>query len=655
MGVWGILMRRIAVVMLVAVGLLATHIPLLAQARSVFWQRWDVMIDNVDTTNNQFSVTEIYDVSFSGRFTFGSAVIPYRNLEDIRNIQVFDGGKPLRSSCVGQQAGTFCASRSGEELSITYYFLEPVNSGSRQIELRYDVIGALRIYEGGDQLWWDAIPEEHYGFSIGSSTITVQLPEGLAPREGSESGDPVVTYGAPSEIQVNGTTVVATATREIAGNESFSIRVQYPHDLNARVAGWQAGFDQQRTFEENVQPLLTIGLLILSLTIGLGGTLFIFTRWQTKGRDPKVGPVPTFLTDPPSQLRPAVVGSLLDERVDLRDIMSTLIDLAQRGYLVIEENQNEGLFGIGRTSEFTFKRTDKPTSDLRSFEVRLINKVFSSGLERSLNAMRNTFYTVIPQLQGDLYDELVTEGLFASNPNTTRNKWTGLGWLLLIGAGVVGFLLLSEVDHVSAALLCLPLSVGLVGIMAMSIGQAMPAKTYRGAEEAAKWRAFEEYLRNLDQYQGLEEAAVHFDAYLPYAVAFGLDRSWIRRFQQVDYVPIPTWYFPTYLGGPYGRGYTPGSAVPRSMSGNGGLPGELARAGDGGLSLDTMSGNLSAGLESISNGLSTMMESAARVMTSRPQQAAGGSSGSWRSGGSSWSGGGFSGGGGSGGGSRGFG
>ena len=514
------------------------------------------------------------------------------------------------------------------------------------------MLGALRVYEGGDQLWWDAIPEEHYGFSIGSSTITVQLPPGFAPREGI---DPVVTYGAPSEVQVNGTTVVATATREIGGNESFSIRVQYPHDPNSRVAVWQAGFDQQRAFEENIQPLLTIGLLVLSLAIGLGGTLFIFTRWQTKGRDPNVGPVPTFLTEPPSQLRPAVVGSLLDERVDLRDIMSTLIDLAQRGYLVIEENQTEGLFGIGRTSEFTFKRTDKPTSDLRPFETRLINKVFSTGLERSLNAMRNTFYSVIPQLQGDLYDELVTEGLFATNPSNTRNTWAAIGGLLLIGAVVAGFVLLGVLENISAALLCLPLAIGLVGFVALSIGQAMPAKTYKGAEEAAKWRAFEEYLRNLEKYQGLEEATAHFDDYLPYAVAFGLDRSWIQRFKQVDSVPIPPWYFPTYLGGPYGRGYIPGSAMPRSMSGNGGLPGELARAGEGGLSLDTMSGNLSAGLESISNGLSTMMESASRVMTSRPQQASSGSSGSWRSGGSSWSGGGFSGGGGSGGGSRGFG
>lgn len=643
--------RRFLPVLLLAAWLFLSHTGVSAQARSVFWRQWDVVIDNVDTSANVFRVTETYDVLFSGTFRFGSAVIPYTNLDSIRNIQVSDNGKPLRESCSSEQAGTYCARRSGDELSIVYYFADVVTNSSRLIELSYEVAGALRVYEGGDQLWWNAIPEEHYGYSIGSSTITVNLPDGYAPREGV---DPVVTYGAASDVQVNGTRVVATATGQIDGNESFSIRVQYPHDPNARAPIWQSDFDSQREFEENVAPLLNIGIIGVSLLVAIGGTLFLVTRWQTKGRDPQIGPVPTFLTEPPSDLPPAVVGALVDERVDLRDIMSTLLDLAHRGYLVIEENQNEGLFGIGRSSEFTFKRTNQAEADLRAYEQQMLRKVFNSSLERGMNAMKNTFYTAIPKLQSDLYDELVTEGFFSRNPNTTRNLWGALGGVLLVVAFGVFVLAMPFVESLSGALMCLPFAVGLVGLVALMVAQAMPAKTRKGAEEAAKWKAFEEYLRNLEKYQGLEEASSRFDDYLPYAVAFGLDRTWIRRFSQVDNVPIPTWYFPTYLGGPYSRGYIPGSAAPRPM-GSGGLPGELARAGDGGLSLDNMSGGLAGGLESISDGLTSMMDSAARVMTSRPQSASSGSSGSWRSGGSSWSGGGFSGGGGSGGGSRGFG
>jgi hypothetical protein len=104
--------------------------------------------------------------------------------------------------------------------------------------------------------------------------------------------------------------------------------------------------------------------------------------------------------------------------------------------------------------------------------------------------------------------------------------------------------------------------------------------------------------------------------------------------------------------GPYRRGYVAGSPLYRPT--NGGMGG-LAHAG-GGVSLDQMSGNLSGGLENISSGLSHMLDSAASVMTSRPQSTSSGSSGSWRSGGGGgWSGGFSGGGGGGGGGHSGFG
>jgi hypothetical protein len=617
--------------------------PAAAQSKSVFWRQWDVKIDNVDTKNNQFDVTELYNMDFTGTFRFGSAVIPYTNLEDIRNILVSENGSPLRGSC-SQQQGTFCAETDGDNLSITYYFTQPISNGSAQFAIQYTVVGALRSYTGGDQLWWTAIPADHYGFSIGSSTITVQMPPGFAPREGV---DPVETYGAPADVSVKGTTITATAKDELGGDDYFEIRVQYPHDPAARVPGWQANFDQQRT----TQPLIDLGLIALSVLLLIGGSMGVYALWYTRGRDPKVGPVPEFLTEPPTDLPPAVVGTLLDERADLRDVISTIVDLAHRGYIVMEETQTEGLFGM-KNSTFTFKRTDKPATDLRPFEARMVNALFSNGrMERTLDSLTNHFYTYIPQLQNDLYKALVDEGLFTTSPQSTRATWSVLGGLLLGAAFLFGFFGYGLTDGISGAVACLPFSVGLVGVLALIVGQHMPAKTRKGAEDAAKWSAFRQYLYNLDKYGSVEEAAQHFDDYLSYAVAFGIDRAWVRRFSQLQSVPVPTWYYPYW----YRRGYVAGTPVrPSGFGGAGGInPGDLAHAGGHG-GLDDISGGMSRGLESISDGLSNMLNSASRAMTSRPQQTSGGS-GRWSSGGRSWSGGGGGGGGSSGGGSRGFG
>jgi uncharacterized membrane protein YgcG len=622
-----------------------------AQTRSVYWEHWDVTIDDVDAARNFFTVTEDYAVDFTGTFRFGTASIPTNRLERISDVSVLVEGRLLTPSCSGS-AGTFCVASETIDgvphLSITYYFPSAVSNEQVEITLSYDVWGGIRIYPEGDQLWWDAVPSEHYGFTIGSSTVIVELPQGYAPREGI---DPVVTYGVPGDVQVNGTRVVARATRPITGDEFFSIRVQFPHNLAAQPPSWQAGYDVQRAYDESVRPILNIGFGGLSLLIGAGGVLLVVALYLTRGRDPEVGVVPEYLTEPPSSLPPAIVGSLVDEKVDLRDMMSTLVDLARRDYLVIEEAQVPGPFGIGTTSTFIFKRTDKPAEGLHTFENTMLEKVFpGNSLERSLDSMRNTFYTALPIMQQQLYQALVSEGLFDKNPNNIRNTWSGIGGLLIIlsifaicGAFVFGI-------SIAETLLCIPAATLIVGVVALVAGNYMPAKTRKGAEESAKWLAFRQYLLNLEKYTDIETAATNFDQYLSYAMAFGIERSWMFKFKGLTNVPVPTWYFPTYLGGPWGRGYVAGSPPPHYGGSN--LPGEIATADGGGFSFDRMSGDMTRGLESMSVGLSNMLNSASQVMSSRPQPQ---SSGSWSSGGSGWSGGGFSGGGGSGGGSRGFG
>ncbi|HVU12540.1 MAG TPA: DUF2207 domain-containing protein, partial [Phototrophicaceae bacterium] len=562
-----------------------------------------------------------------------------------------EGGQAMQASCSGN-SGTFCAQTSddGKNLEVDYYFFHAVSDTTEQIQLSYTVNGGLRIYSGGDQLWWTAIPADNNGFSVGSSTITVQLPDGYAPRTGV---DPVVTYGAPANVEVNGTTIIAKATGQINDGTDFEIRVQYPHDPGAQAPAWQAGYDRQA----QIGPVISVISIALAVLIAVGGGLFLYSLYLRKGRDPKIGPVPTYLSDPPSDLPPALVGTLVDERADPRDAISTIIDLAHRGYLAIEEAQTEGVFGLGRSSTFTFKRSDKPLEGLRDFEQTLMNRLFGMNrLERTMDSLRNSFYTVIAQMQSQLYNDLVTDELFATNPDSTRTMWSALGIIILVLGGVIGFFLLGLTDQYGFAILLPPIAIGIVGVIALIIGPAMPAKTRKGAEESAKWKAFYEYLRHLEKYAKVEDVSEQFEKYLPYAVAFGLDNSWIHKFSQVPSMPIPYWYYPTYIG-PYHGGFIAGSPMPYvPFNARGGMMGgDIAHAA-GGVSLDKMSGNLSGGLSSISNGLSGMLNSASSAMTSRPSSS--GSSGSWSRGGGSFSGGGrggFGGGGhAGGGGSRGF-
>lgn len=621
--------------------------------RSLVWQQWDVSITNVDTTNNHFDVTETTSIDFSGTFRFGQRVVSWDQLDRISGVSVSQDGSPLTPGCANER-GTYCARRTSEGTEITYYFRQPISNGVGRFEISYTVEGALRSYSGGDQLWWVAIPADRFGFTIENSTITVNLPAGYAPREGV---DPVETYGVSGDVQVRGTTITATAIGLLTDGQTFEIRAQYPHDPNGSPPTWQATFDTQRAFEETTGPLVSTGLLGLSCLLGLGGPLGMFLLWQRRGRDPKVGIVPEYLSDPPDDLPPAMVGTLVDERADVRDVISTVIDLAHRGYLVMEESLREGFMGIGQTRQFTFKRTDKAAEDLRTYEKQMLTAVFSGGrMERTLDSLQNQFYMHIPLIQSAIYDALVEEGYFPRNPANVRAGWGILGAALTVLGGIGVFMTFDIAPAISDFLPLLPGAVAVTGIAMLIAGQYMAARSAKGAEFSARWLAFYRYLQNLEKYTQVETAASRFDDFLPYAVCFGLDRQWVRRFSEVPATPIPTWYYPTYMGRRWGWGYSPGTPNPIPSGSHQPTIGDMARASGGGL--DDMSGGLAGGLNSISTGLTTMLNSTSRAMTSQPQpSSSGGSGGSgrWSSGGRSFSGGGSRGGGGSGGGRSGFG
>jgi uncharacterized membrane protein YgcG len=338
--------------------------------------------------------------------------------------------------------------------------------------------------------------------------------------------------------------------------------------------------------------------------------------------------VPEYITEPPNELPPAIVGTLVDEKADMRDIISTLLDMAQRGYITITEGQN---------NNFTFTRTEKSAGELRPFEQRFLKDVFRGKEERSLSSLRYKFANKLPKLRNLLYQELVNDDLVPRSPETVRNSY-GCFSFVVLGIAVLGFFAIPAVlgTDITTAV-CPSFAIGLTGIAFLIVSRYMPAKSQKGTETAAQWQAFKHYLKNIDEYRNLEEAGDIFEKYLAYATAFGLERTWIRKFTAVPTTPIPTWYHPYHYGG-YHRGRR-------------GKPASQPGGGMSTPSLEGMSGGLTGGLESMSKGLTRMLSSTNTIMKSTPPST---SSGGRSSGGFSggFSGGGFSSGGG---GSRGFG
>ncbi|MCB9418765.1 MAG: DUF2207 domain-containing protein [Ardenticatenaceae bacterium] len=602
-----------------------------AQTKSFYWSQFDVDITLLES--GDMRVVETQTLDFSGApFTYGYGTIytgSKGNNDGIVDISVSDDkGSYIEASNNAER--TFKVSRSSDEVSIYWYFEPTV--GSRTFKFSYTVVGGIQVGTleagDGDQIYWKAIPADHPSW-IEASRVTIHLPEGVQPQINSNTGDYLVAaYVDEKEsdrVQINvgdnGRTITYDLQTALATDQQLEVRVQFPHGiLNITTPDWQKRAQQA--------DAISLAVVVIALLILIGGPLAVLLLWYARGRDPELGiVVPEYITEPPNNLPPAVVGTLVDEKADMRDIISTLLDLARRGYITITEEQNNHVFN----------RTEKSDSDLRPFEQRFLKDIFRGQEERSLNSLRYKFADKLPNLRKMLYQELVTDGLVPRSPETVRNSY-GCFSFVIMAAAVGAFFAVPAIlgaDIVTAV--CPAFAIGLTGVAFLVVSRVMPAKTQKGTETAAQWQAFRNYLQNIDQYRSLEDAGDIFEKYLPYATAFGLERTWIRKFTAVSTTPMPTWYHPyPYYGRPFGHMGKPASSIP-----GGGMTAP---------SLEGMSGSLTGGLESMSKGLTRMLNSTSTIMKSTPPSSSSGRSSGGFSGG--FSGGGFSSGGG---GSRGFG
>ena len=498
------LSKRILLPLLLFVLLLALAPTALAQVKSFHWTQWD--IDIVLQPDGSLAVTETQTLDFAGApFTFGFRSIPVGragNNDGIRDVSVREGDLVYRESS-SNAPGTFEVVDQGSEARINWYF-EPA-LGQNTYTFSYIVDGAVRAGtadEGsGDQIFWTVIPSDAPA-RIDSSRTTITLPEGVYPQRFTGTDDYLVEAYlndiATADVQITVSdderTITYETLRGMMPGQRLDVRVQFPHGLlPVATPEWQAA--------EQRDDVVGLGVLALSLLLLVGGPLGVLLLWYLRGRDPQLGVVvPDYVSEPPDALPPAMVGALIDEKVDMQDIVSTLVDLAHRGYLTMEEKEKRG---------YEYTRTAKPDTDLRPYERTFLTRVFRGEETRSLSSLQNKFYSAIPELRRQIDEATVAEGLLPRAPQSVRTGYTVLAAVVLV-LGIASLFMVGIFLGNNAGRACFPMAAIVGTAIALFIAaRHMPRKTAKGAETAAKWRAFKTYLKNIQKYTDIEQSSLN--------------------------------------------------------------------------------------------------------------------------------------------------
>ena len=398
---------------------------------------------------------------------------------------------------------------------------------TREVLLTYEVKNGLRFFDEHDELYWNVTGDE-WEFPIQSASAQVILPAEVAGvRTASFTGVRGAT-GTGAQVEHIGNTVLVRTTRPLAFREGMTL-----------VVGWDRAVVERPTSTDKAVSLLASNAL---LAIPIIAFWCMFVLWRRFGRDPDPGSV--FVRyEPPPEMTPAEAGTLIDDQPDVRDVTATLVDLAVRGFVHIEETTQSQLFGL---------------LDTRDYELHLLRpeewpklKPHERGLLQALSLhaeddrvrvsdLHNEFYKHLPEIRKHLSRTLVEGGYYVRRPDYVRATYFALAVCVAALIAVGGIMLANAYGaSVTAAFVAAVFTFAAIA----GFGWFMPARTLAGARAYAWVCGFQEFLSRVerDRLERLSQSPDTFERYLPYAMAFGVEKNWARAFEGLVSEP-PSWY-----------------------------------------------------------------------------------------------------------------
>ncbi len=409
----------------------------------------------------------------------------------------------------------------------------------REVVIRYRVANAIRFFyatskkDAWDELYWD-VTGSSWTMPIDKVHARVVLPAGVSPS------DPAAYTGAEDSkardaiIKQSGNEVDFTGERGLRQYEGMTVSVSWPP---GRIASRPS-----KTREQLASMVFWSPLLLPFIVFPLA-----FRTWQKRGRDPKEGSY-VVRYEPVEGTSPAEMGTLVDHTAEMQDITSTLVDLAVRGFIRIEEVTESKLFGLSKSTDYIIHiiRNRSEWTSLKPHEQRYLEGLSSAapgdGYQVKISELANKFYKSLPKIRDAIYDSLVASGYYRERPDQVKAKWAVLAVMCaFVGVGLAilaikqAWVTISPVALIAASLAST--------IILLIFSRIMPARTTPGARAREATLGFKEFLERVEteRYRKMITSPEMFERYLPFAMAFGVEEKWARAFENI-YRDPPSWY-----------------------------------------------------------------------------------------------------------------
>jgi uncharacterized membrane protein YgcG len=488
------------------------------------------------SADGTIEVTEIIDAKFTGSWNGIYRTIPveYTTPQGL-NYTLFL--EPLSITDDDGHALKYEQSRQGRYTKFKIYVVD-ANDATRTVIVRYRVLDALRFFDDHDELYWNVTGDE-WDVPIESVTAHVEFPGGITGLHATAYTGLSGSRAEDAQVSIKDNVVDISTTRPLPFHEGVTA-----------VVGFDKGFVHPPSQSQSVILFLRSNW---PLFIPVCAFVAMFYLWWTRGRDPARGSI-AVQYEPPDKLTPGECGTLVDDEAAMRDITATLVDLAVKGYLTIEQKDESKMLGLMHDKSYTFhlKKPPPEWASVRPHEQQMLSALFDGGANPDVNLsdLQNHFYTSLPGIRDAILNALVGDGYYLHRPDTVRQGYLGTGFvigvLLFVGGGwLAGVTGMAPFTWILAGIL--------TGLIICGFGWFMPARTITGVRTLEKVLGFEDFLSRVekDQIARLQTTPELFEKFLPYAMALGVEKKWAQAFSGIAIQP-PSWY-----QGAYGAGFQP--------------------------------------------------------------------------------------------------
>lgn len=462
---------------------------------------------------------------------FREIPIKYKRGQANYNLRISD----IRVTDEAGQKYKFSVFRSRGYVKIKIGDKDKFVTGQKTYIISYKVKRAINYFDDHDELYWNVTGNE-WSVAIEKAKTRTAFSNFRVKYEDLQSTCFAGSFGSAQNCEYS---------KPYCGPDRYCQQIVFeqknlsPGQGLTIVVGWPKGLVKKPSVIQSFLYILQDNwILLLPIVV----FVIMLSLWFKRGRDPKGRGTIIAQYEPPDNLTPVEVGTVIDEKVDKKDISAEIIYLAVKGYLKIIRLEGGGLF---KTKDYELQKLKDENGLPNDFDKKLMESLFGSKNSIKLSDVKKdfNFYKDITETIEKIYQSVVNKNYFEKNPNKVKTIYIIIGVIIWF-FGFLSRFIFGGFGMVSGFI---------AGLIVIIFGIFMPVKTRKGVLVKEHILGLKEYLsvaekERLSFHNAPEKNPEHFERLLPYAMALGVEKEWAKQFEGI-YNQQPNWYAGSVSGG----------------------------------------------------------------------------------------------------------